>query len=320
MVIRTAGNQLNPALQKPVCQSLRIADDLPAVLLELRLQRLAQAHRLCGDDVHQRAALGTGENGLVDLLGKFFPAENHAAPGTAQRLVGGGGDHFRIGHRILVAAGGHQTGNVGHIHHEIGAAGIANLPEFLEINGSGVGAGACHDHLGLDLHSLFHQLIIINTARFRVYAISHKMIQRARHIDRRTVGEMSALRQIHAHDRVAWLKQRKVNGQIGLRTGVRLYVGMLGAEQFTRSLPGDVLYDVHALAAAIITLSRISLRIFVGEHSAHGGHHRRRYNILRGNQLDVSLLAGKFLLHGFAHSLILTCHEANGIHQIVKHL
>ena len=95
---------------------------------------------------------------------------------------------------------------------------------------------------------------------------------------------------------------------------------MLGAEQFTRSLPGDVLYDVHALAAAIITLSRISLRIFVGEHSAHGGHHRRRYNILRGNQLDVSLLAGKFLLHGFAHSLILTCHEANGIHQIVKHL
>ena len=89
--------------------------------LKAGCKRLAQAHGLGGDDVHQRAALGAGENGLVDGLGVLLLAEDQAAPGAAEGLVGSGGDHVGVGHGVLVEPGSHQAGDVGHIHHELGA-------------------------------------------------------------------------------------------------------------------------------------------------------------------------------------------------------
>ena len=63
------------------------------------LQRLAEAHRLGGNDVHQRAALHSREHDFVDRLCVLGLGEDQAGARTAQRLVRGGGDDLRVRHR-----------------------------------------------------------------------------------------------------------------------------------------------------------------------------------------------------------------------------
>ncbi len=80
-----------------------------------------------------------------------------------------------------------------------------------------------------------------------------------------------------------------------------LNVGMIRAEELTGSVPGDIFHNVYALAAAVIPLAGVALGIFVGQHSAHRGHHRRADDVFRGNQLDIAALAVVFLFNRGAH-------------------
>ncbi len=96
--------------------------------------------------------------------------------------------------------------------------------------------------------------------------------------------------QVHAQHRVAGLDKRKINRHVGLRTRVRLYVGVLRAEELFRPLNGQVFHLVHALAAAIVALAGITLGVFIGENRSHGRHNSRRDQILRGDQFNISSL------------------------------
>ena len=71
---------------------------------------------------------------------------------------------------------------------------------------------------------------------------------------------MAAVRQIHAEDGVAGLQHGGVGGLIGLRSGVRLHVDVLGAEELEGALAGQVLHHVGELAAGVVALGRDSLR------------------------------------------------------------
>ena len=78
-------------MRKPACgqllgQHLGVGHDLPRVLGELRLQRLAQRHRLGRDDVHQRPALLPGKDAAVDGCRQFLTAQNHAERGPRRVL------------------------------------------------------------------------------------------------------------------------------------------------------------------------------------------------------------------------------------------
>ena len=86
----------------------------------------------------------------------------------------------------------------------------------------------------------------------------------ARQVYRGPVGQMAAFCQAHAHNRIAGLQQRKINGRIGLSTGMRLYIGVFGPEQFTGPFAGDILHHVHVLASAIVPFARVAFGIFIG--------------------------------------------------------
>ena len=60
-----------------------------------------------------------------------------------------------------------------------------------------------------------------------------------------------------------------------------LYVGVLCAEQLAGLLPGDVFDYIHIGAPAVISLVRISFRIFICKMAAHCGHYRRGYEVFR---------------------------------------
>ena len=147
VVVGAAGDDPEALAGQGGGQGPGVADDALGVGAEARLGRLVEAHRLGGDDVHQRAALHAGEDGLVDGLGVLLPAEDRPAPGAPHRLVGGEGDDVGVRHRGGVGPAGDQPGDVGGVDDQQGADLVGDGPEGREVDDPGVGGGAGDDRL-----------------------------------------------------------------------------------------------------------------------------------------------------------------------------
>ncbi len=105
------------------------------------------------------------------------------------------------------------------------------------------------------------------------------------------VGEMPAMRQVHAHDPIARLEHGEIGDQVGRGPRVRLDVGMRRAEERQRAVPGQGLGLVDFLAAAVVALPGIALGVLVGEDRSHRLEHRRAREVLRGDHLQGLALA-----------------------------
>ncbi len=103
---------------------------------------------------------------------------------------------------------------------------------------------------------------------------------------------------IHTHDGVTRLQHRKLDCHICLCAGVRLDIGVIAAKQLLCTLYGKIFHDIHALAAAVIALSRISLRILVRQRASHRRHDRLTHPVLGSDQLDMAVLT------------LLLCHDS----------
>ena len=82
-------------------------------------------------------------------------------------------------------------------------------------------------------------------------------------------------------------------------------------KKLASTFAGDIFDDVYAFAAAVITLGRITFRIFVCENAAHCSHNGFGNEVFGGNQLDAASLTGKLFAHCFADFLVVFCDELN---------
>ncbi len=99
-------------------------------------------------------------------------------------------------------------------------------------------------------------------------------------VDGESVGEMTAFRQAHSQDLVTGIDKRQVCGQIRVRAGVGLNVDMLRAEELLRAIDRQRFDHIDVFASAVIALSGISLRVFVGQHAADRSQHGGRDEVL----------------------------------------
>jgi hypothetical protein len=97
------------------------------------------------------------------------------------------------------------------------------------------------------------------------------------------VGQVTAVGQAHAENGVARLQQRQIHRLVGLRAGVRLHVGVIGAKQLLDALNGQTLGHIHVFAAAVVALARIAFRVLVGQYRALGLQHTRAGVVFRGD-------------------------------------
>ena len=298
VVVGAAGDEADAALGERVGQGRGVAHDLVLILRELGLHGLPEADGLARDDVHERAALGAGEDGGVNLLGELLLAEDDGAAGAAQGLVRGRRDHVGIGHGRGMGPAGDQAADVGHVHEHIGPDLVAYLADPGPVYDAGVGGGAGDYHLRLQLPGHAAHLVIVDELGGGVHAVGAHVEVLAGDGRLGAVGEVAAAGEVHAHDDVAGLGEREVNGHVGLRAGVRLHVGVLRAEELLGPVAADVLDDIDVFAAAVEALSGIALGILVGEMAADGLHHCRRGEVLGGDKLDVVALPRQLLLHG----------------------
>ena len=105
------------------------------------------------------------------------------------------------------------------------------------------------------------------------------------------VGEVAAVGELHAQERVARLHERQVRGAVGLRAGVRLDVDVVAAEHLLGALDRQLLGDVDPLAAAVVAAAGVALGVLVREHRALALEDRLGHEVLRGDHLQRALLA-----------------------------
>jgi hypothetical protein len=127
------------------------------------------------------------------------------------------------------------------------------------------------------------------------YSVKHDTKELAREVHRAAVGQVAAVRQVHTENGVAGRELREVDGHVGLRSGMRLHVDVLGTEQLLGAIDGKLLGDVDELAAAVVAASGITLGILVGENRALRFENGAADDVLGSDQLEVVLLPLRLL-------------------------
>ena len=135
------------------------------------------------------------------------------------------------------------------------------------------------------------ELVVVDALVIFAHAVGHDRVQLAREVQRVAVRQMAAVRQVHAEDRVAGLQQREIHGHVRLRAGVRLYVGVLGAEERLGARDGCALDHVDVLAAAVVAAAGIAFGVLVREHRAGRVEDGTADEILGRDQLEAGVLA-----------------------------
>ena len=233
--------------------------------------------------------------------------------------MGRGCDDIGVGYRALVLPTGDKPCNVRHIDHQHGAVAMGNLGKLFKINGARVGGCTGDQQLGTYLGNLLGKGGIINATILGRNAVRHKVVVFAAHIDRGTVGQVSALGKVHAHHGVAQIQQGKIDRQVGLCAGMGLHIGVFCPKESAGAVDGDLLNLVHKLAAAVIAVTGVALCVFVGQHTAHRRHNGRGNDVLAGDQLNVLALTGQLATHSSAQFGVGFLHKANGVDQIFIH-
>jgi hypothetical protein len=135
----------------------------------------------------------------------------------------------------------------------------------------------------------------------RRHAVGDEPVELSGDRHRRAVREVTTLVESHGEDRVAGIDEGEIAGEVRRSAGVRLHIGMLGAEQGLRPLSGEILDLVSDEVAAVVPLTRVPLRVLVRQHRRRGSHDSERREILRGDELERRPLAVELALEQGPH-------------------
>ena len=97
--------------------------------------------------------------------------------------------------------------------------------------------------------------------------------------------------EVESHKSVTGFEAGEKDGRVGLRSGVRLHVGIGGTKKTADAVDGHLLHLVHHLTTTVVTLAGIAFGIFVGQDGTHGAHHLVADKVFAGDEFDAAHLA-----------------------------
>ena len=113
------------------------------------------------------------------------------------------------------------------------------------------------------------------------------------------VGEVTTVTQAEPQNFRSGLHEGQIGGEIRGRAGVRLDVGVGGAEEFLGPVARQSLRLVHELAATVVAPSGIAFRVLVREYASHRFHDREAGEILARDHLQLSTLTMELVCEHF---------------------
>ena len=118
------------------------------------------------------------------------------------------------------------------------------------------------------------------------------LVQAPGKIDRRTVGQVPAVGQVHAEDAVTRAQDAEVGRHVGLGARMRLHVHVFRArEERQGPLLRQDLGKVDVFASTVVALAGKALRVLVGEPGSLRLHHGGEGVVLARDELDLVVLA-----------------------------
>ena len=172
---------------------------------------------------------------------------------------------------------------------------VGDLPELRGVDRARIGAAAADDQLRAHLLREPQHLVVVDDVRLARHAVVRDRVEPAGEVHLQPVREVAAVRELERQDRLARLQRRHVDRHVRLRARVRLHVRVLRAEQLLRAVDRRLLDLVDDLAAAVVPLAGVTLRVLVRRDGAHRLEHRRPCEVLRRDQLDLATLALELL-------------------------
>lgn len=293
VVVGAAGDEDEPPLHQPTGHGVGVVEHRLRVDAEGGHIGLAERHRLASDDVHERTALTAREHGGVVRLRSIVPTgEADATARTTEGLVRGAGHVVARVERAGVEAGRDEPSEVSHVADQDRSDLVGDLPERLEVPQARVGGSTGHEHLGALAHGDLPHLVHVDAA-VGADPVGHRAVELARTVRSSTVGEVSTAGQGEAHQGVTGLEGGEVQRQVGVGTGVRLYVhapARVQTEHVASTQDGELLDAVDVLTATVVALAREALGVLVGEGATHDSEHLRRDVVLGSDELEVVVL------------------------------
>ena len=201
-------------------------------------------------------------------------------------------------------AGSNQPGVMRHVDHQVRANFLGDLAQAGEVDLARIGRGAGDDELRLGLQRALADGVHVDHLVLIADLVVDDVEPVAGHGDRRAVGEVTAVGEVHAHEAVARLEKREEHRLVRLGARVRLDVGVGGAEELLDAVDGDGLDLVDELAAAVVTLAGVALGVLVGQHRALGDQHVAGNDVLGRDELDLVLLAAELAADGGGDGLV----------------
>ena len=133
------------------------------------------------------------------------------------------------------------------------------------------------------------------------------------------MGQVTAMGQRQAEDRVADVGHRHEGGCVSLSARVGLNVHVVATEDLLRAFDGERLRDVHELAATVVAAARVALGVLISKDRALRLEDSARHEVFRGDHLEGVALATKL---GVQNGLNLRiqlrkCHVIEGIHGVL---
>ena len=124
------------------------------------------------------------------------------------------------------------------------------------------------DDLGAVLAGELLDLVVVDVLGVLVDAVVDGVepLARERHLG--AVRQVAAVRQAHREDLLARLQEGPVDRLVGTRAGVRLHVGVVGAEERLAPLDRQRLGVVHLAAPAVVAAPRVPLGVLVRQRRA----------------------------------------------------
>ena len=173
---------------------------------------------------------------------------------------------------------------------------VGDLPHAREVDDARIGAAAADDQLGpLALGNLL-QLVVVDGLGFARHAVGNDLVGLAGEVQRMSVRKMAAVGEVQSEDGVAGLNDRGVRRHVGGGTGVRLHVGVLGAEELFGAVARQVLHHVGELASPVVAPAGIAFGVLVGEDRAGRFQHGFAHKVFGGDQFQAFVLTALFIL------------------------
>src|SRR5579872_2214666 len=134
-----------------------------------------------------------------------------------------------------------QAGKMRHIDQIERADFVSDLAHTREIDDAWVRAAATDDHLGALLFGELLQIVVIDSLSFLGHTVGNDAVSLSRKVEMVPVRKMATMRQVQAENGVSRLQHGRVSFHVGLRSGVRLNVGVFSPKKLFGAIARQVL-------------------------------------------------------------------------------